>query len=354
MNETRALIDETAGRIFRDLCTKELVDEAEKGEWPAVLWDALEESGLTIASVPEKLGGGGSTIGDTMAILRQAGRYAAPVPLAETFLAGWVLSGSGLPVPGGVLTLAMPSAEEGLEIRRDGESWVLSGKARRVPWASNASRIVALAAEGAMPMVALVDPEKCSIAPGKNLAGEARDDVTFERVILVDADVQPAGPLVDAETIHRLGALTRTVLMAGAMETVLAMSVEHANVRLQFGRPIGKFQAVRQQLAILGGQVAAAGKAAEVAAEAVESDDGRLEIAVAKARVGEAAGIAAEISHQVHGAMGITYEHSLHQYTRRLWSWRDEFGAETEWQAEIGRRAAAQGADGLWAFISQT
>ena len=166
--------------------------------------------------------------------------------------------------------------------------------------------------------------------------------------------MQPAGPLVDAETIHRFGALTRSVLMAGALETILGMSIEHANVRMQFGRPIGKFQAIRQQLAVMGGQVAAAIKAADVAVEAVESGDGRSEIAVAKARIGEAAGIAAEIAHQVHGAMGISYEHSLHQYTRRLWSWRDEFGAETEWQAEIGRRAAAKGADDLWAFISQT
>ena len=355
MNEIRALIEETAGRIFRDLCTKELVDEAEKGVWPDELWQTLEEAGLTLASVPEELGGAGGAIGDTMAILRGAGRHAAPVPLADTFLAGWILSGSGLAVPSGPLTLAMSHGSEGLEIERDGETaWTLSGTAHRVPWASKASRIVALATDGATPMVALVDPAGCAIEPGKNLAGEPRDDVTFNDVGISENDVQPAGPLVDAETIRRFGALTRSVLMAGALETILGLSVEHANVRMQFGRAIGKFQAIRQQLAVMAGHVAAAAKAADIATEAIESGDGRLEIAVAKARIGEAAGIAAEISHQVHGAMGITYEHSLHQYTRRLWSWRDEFGAETEWQAEIGRRLAAKGADNLWDFISQT
>lgn len=355
MNEMRALIEETAGRIFRDLCTKDLVDEAEKGVWPSELWQTLEEAGLTVASVPEELGGSGGAIGDTMAILRRAGEHAAPLPLADTFLAGWVLSGSRLSVPSGPLTLAISGGGEGLEIERNGENaWSLSGTVRRVPWASKASRIVALATDGATPMVAIVDPAGCAIAPGKNLAGEPRDDVTFNAVKLSEDDVQPAGPLVDTETIHRFGALTRSMLMAGALETILGMTIEHANVRMQFGRAIGTFQAVRQQLAIMAGQVAAATKAADIAAEAVESGDGRLEIAVAKARIGEAAGIAAEVSHQVHGAMGISYEHALHQYTRRLWSWRDEFGAETEWQAEIGRRAAAKGADKLWAFISQT
>ncbi len=60
-------------------------------------------------------------------------------------------------------------------------------------------------------------------------------------------------------------------------------------------------------------------------------------MAVAKARVGEAAGKVAEVCHQVHGAMGFTQEHPLHFATRRLWSWRDEFGHETFWQERIGR-----------------
>ena len=355
MNEMRTLINDTAGRIFQDLCTKEIVDAAESGTWPVELWNTLEESGLTLAAIPEELGGAGGGIGDTMAVLRQAGRNAVPLPLAETFLTAWVLSGSGVSVPIGPLTLATPRIDDTLSIERDGESnWKLSGTAHRVPWASNAFRIVALAVDGSTQMVALVDPAACTIEPGKNIAGEPRDTVTFDGVKLQEEDVRPAGPLVDAHVIRLYGALTRAVMMAGALERVLALAIEHANVRVQFGRPIGSFQAIRQQLAVLAGQVAAAGKAADAAADAVEAEEGWLEIAVAKARVGEAAGLAAEISHQVHGAMGITYEHSLHQYTRRLWSWRDEYGSESEWQAEIGRRAATAGPEGLWKFISQT
>jgi acyl-CoA dehydrogenase len=73
---------------------------------------------------------------------------------------------------------------------------------------------------------------------------------------------------------------------------------------------------------------------------------------VAKVRVGEAAGAGCSIAHQTHGAIGFTYEHSLHFSTRRLWSWRAEFGAEGVWAAELGRRAAARGADQLWADVT--
>ena len=59
-------------------------------------------------------------------------------------------------------------------------------------------------------------------------------------------------------------------------------------------------------------------------------------------RVGEAAGTGAAIAHQVHGAMGFTYEHTLHHATRRLWAWREEFGNETYWAMRLGRMVAEQ------------
>jgi acyl-CoA dehydrogenase len=68
--------------------------------------------------------------------------------------------------------------------------------------------------------------------------------------------------------------------------------------------------------------------------------------------VGEAAGIAAAIAHQVHAAMGFTHEHALHLSTRRLWSWRDEFGNEADWFAWVGQQAARVGGESLWAFLT--
>jgi len=130
------------------------------------------------------------------------------------------------------------------------------------------------------------------------------------------------------------------------------MTVRYAQDRVQFGRPIGKFQAVQQNLAVMAGQAAAAAAAADLAADAFANGMALLPIAAGKARAGEAAGIAAAIAHQVHGAIGFTFEHDLHFYTRRLWSWRDEFGHETAWNRAIGHHMAQAGADALWPTIT--
>ncbi len=350
MSETRALITDTAERIFQDLCDKNLVDAGEEGAWPEDLWRTLEETGLTVAAVAEEQGGGGGALGDAMAVLFEAGRHAAPLPLAETFLGGWALAGSGRDVPQGPITVAA----NGVRLNPGEGGWVLSGTARRVPWAAQAKGIVVVAEGKGTTHVAVVDPSVCGLTPGKNLAGEPRDDVGFDGVTLSQNEVAAAGPGIDAGGLLRLGALTRAVLMAGALSRILELAVQYALDRVQFGRPIAKFQAVQQQLAVLAGEVAAAGRASVVAVLAAEEGGGMTEIAVAKARIGEAAGVCAEIAHQVHGAMGFTHEHSLHHFTRRLWSWRDEYGPEVHWQAELGRRIAERGADGLWPFLTRT
>ncbi len=340
MNEMRTLILDTAERIFRDICDQALVDKAEKGEWPAGLWQTLEESGLTQASVPEERGGAGGTIGDGLYFLKTSSRYVAPLPLAETLIAGVLLAEAGADVPAGPLTIAPVRKGEVIEFS-DGK---LSGTASRVPFAHGASAIIVATSAG----LAIVDPESVKIDRDKSMAGEPRDTVIFD-----GASATIVGS-VSPDRIWELGALVRSVQMAGALEGILAMSVQYVQDRKQFGRTLSKFQAVQQSLAAMAGQVAAASSAADTAIEATEAGDTGVAIAVAKARVGEAAGIAAELAHQAHGAIGFTHEYALHQFTRRLWAWRDEFGGEPYWQAEIGRQVARAGADNLWKFASRT
>ena len=97
---------------------------------------------------------------------------------------------------------------------------------------------------------------------------------------------------------------------------------------------------------------AAAGIAAANAFRAADRGDPAFEVAAAKVRTGEAAGLGAGIAHQCHGAIGFTYEHSLHFVTRRLWSWRAEFGAESHWAAHIGREVASRGGEELWPHVT--
>jgi acyl-CoA dehydrogenase len=348
MNDsTDNIIVDTATRIFQDLCEPNTVNEAEQGVWPKALWDALEESGLPLTWVPEELGGAGAALADGFAVLRAAGRFAAPVPLAETLMAGWMLTQAGIDVPGGPLTIAPIHADGRITLTADG---ALSGRARRVPFARNCSHIAVLAQRGGDPVVALISATGLPIRQSTSLAGEPRDDVAFDGAVA--EALRPAA--LDQDRLVAFGAAVRLQQIAGALEKILEQSVQYALDRVQFGRPIAKFQAVQHNLATLAGEVAAASAAADAAAEACAQPQIAMgQIAIAKVRGGEAAGTGAAIAHQVHGAMGFTYEHSLHHATRRLWSWREEFGNEAVWAARLGRMVAERGADGLWPLITE-
>ena len=93
--------------------------------------------------------------------------------------------------------------------------------------------------------------------------------------------------------------------------------------------------------------------ATRVAFDAAGTESTAFDVAAAKVRAGEAATRLGAATHQVHGAIGFTYEHTLHFATRRLWSWRAEFGADAQWAAELGRAAIAAGSGGFWAHITQ-
>ncbi len=345
---TDNIIVDTATRIFRDLCEPATVNDAENGIWPTALWNALDESGLTVAWVPDDLGGAGATMADGFAVLRSAGplRRAGPAGRDPD---GRLAPGAGRDRGAGGAVDDRPGAcrrpyraRRRRPARRPGAACAV--RPQRPPHRRPR------AARAANRAVALVDAAGLPISHDKNLAGEPRDTVSFDGA--VPEALEPVA--LDADMIQCLGAAVRLQQMAGALEKILEQSVQYALDRSQFGRPIAKFQAVQHNLATLAGETAAAGAAADLAAEACAGPEiGVADIAVAKVRVGEAAGTGAAIAHQVHGAMGFTYEHSLHHATRRLWAWREEFGNESVWAARLGRMVAAQGADRLWPFITQ-
>jgi acyl-CoA dehydrogenase len=341
-DSTRELLRETSTRLFQDLCEPAALRAAEDGVWPASLWRAVEDAGLPRALVPESAGGHGLGFPDAMVIVRAAGWFALPLPFPETMLAGWLLARAGLPVPDGPMTVAYG---DGLTVTP-----FITGLAPRVPWARGLTTIVVTDETG---QVAVAPRDACHIEPGENVAREPRDTIRFHGD--PEARVKPwavgvSG--VDRLQLRAVGAALRAQQIAGALERVTAMTTQYALDRTQFGRPIGKFQAVQQNLAVLAGQTAAACAAADMAAEAVDGTIRLLPIAAAKARCGEAAGLGASIAHQVHGAIGFTREHSLHFLTKRLWSWRDEFGNETVWNRWIGHHMAQAGAQRYWAEIT--
>jgi hypothetical protein len=345
---TDTLVFDAAAKLFGDLSTEAVINQAEQGSWPAALWAAIEQAGfLDVLVADDAFSFAG--FADAGAILRAAGQFAVPLPIAETMLARWWLAGAGLAAPPGPLTVAPVERTDQVSVAVARGSCRVGGSATAVPWASQAAGLVVVATG----FVALVAPARAELRPGTNLAGEPRDDVGFE-LDVGDGAAAPVPSSYDAALLFGLGALCRAAQMAGAMEAALGLAVQYANDRVQFGRPIAKFQAIQHQLALLAEQVAAARVAADTACGAVTARGlaASFAIAAAKIRAGEAAGKVTDYAHQVHGAIGFTHEHRLHHVTRRLWSWRDEFGTESVWSAELGRRIAAAGAAAMWPTIT--
>ena len=326
--DTRQLIIDTAERIFGDHVDKAVRDRAEDGALPTTLWRVLDANGLTAIGAL----GSESSLDDAYAVLRSAGRCAVPGPLAETLIANRLWSEAGGSAAPGATTVAIVTG---------GDSAV------DVPWAKASGRVLCIRREGDRAWLAMVESARLDVRPGANMAGEARDDFSLREL---------APTFITAkrgfDEIEALLALSRAVMMAGCLETVLRFAVTYALARKQFGKPISGFQAIQHQLAVLAGETAAAVRAANGAVEQLDTERFVLDVAAAKSRVGEAAGRGAEIAHQVHGAIGFTHEHELHQFTRRLWAWREEYGNEAVWQTRLGRVVAARGADAAWAFVA--
>jgi acyl-CoA dehydrogenase len=354
MNDNSHMIADTTRRIFRELGNPQsLKTETDRRR----LWDALETAGLTRTWIPETLNGSGATLADGFEVVRIAGEFAVSVPLAESLLGGWLLQQAGIPTPLGPGTVAPVDVRDRITA---GGNDALSGTARSVPFARDATWIVVVGARDERAFVGLVDRSLCRIQEHANLAGDARDAVALLDV--VPSAMAPAA--INLEALLLIGAAVRSMQMAGALHAILDVSVAYANQRVAFEKPIGKFQAIQHSLAKLAGEAAAALAAAGSAADAISSavdaissaaqfDAGTfLEVASAKIRVGEAAATGAAIAHQVHGAIGFSQEHVLHRYTQRLWAWRDDFGGESYWALRLGRMVAENGADALWPMLA--
>ena len=343
-------VTEAAERIFADLADPQAANRDAAGAWKAPLWRALEEAGLTLAWVPEALGGAGARLAEGFEVLAAAGRYALAAPLAETLLAGWLLARGELAAPSGMMSVAPALPGEPIVLDPDG---TLRGRARAVPFAPDAAHFAVLAQGPAGAHVALVEASACRVAAGINLAGDSQGSLVFERT----KTLAVANAAIDATDLLLMGCTARAVQSAGALAALLEAALRYAGERIAFERPIGRFQAVQHNLARLAGEASAALAASASAADAIERsgrfDEGTfLEAAAAKIRCAEAAHEGAAIAHQVFGAIGYSQEHVLHRFTLRLLAWREDFGNESLWAAELGRRVAARGADELWPLVA--
>ena len=328
----RPLLQETVERLLADAVTPDLLRAAETGVWPADLWAEIEALGLPLAAVSEDLGGTGASWTDIFVVIRACGAAAAPVPLPEAILANSLLASAGLEPPeSGVIVFAAGSADAPIA---------------EVPWGRHAQWLALHDAVAGR--IALHSLDGAHITTNTNVAGEPRDTITLATGSLIKETATSAA----TDTVLLAGAMLRSAQMAGALGRLTEINADYANERIQFGRPIGKFQAVQQQLAVLATQAAAAVAAAEAAFLLASPSAEFVTTSSAKAVAGEAAGKGAAIAHAVFGAIGFTHDHSLHFLTRRLWAWRAEYGSDAFWAERLGQAIATAGDDGLWPLVT--
>ena len=323
--------------------------------WDAGLWSALAGAGLTGVGIPEEAGGSGGELADAVAIVGALAAGAAAVPVAEQLLvaAPAVLAADlDLPAPDEPLTIAVDGVVTA-EPRDDGDgpgSWTLTGTATDVAWAGVARHLAVLATSPVGPVLALVDVAGRETTHAANLAGEPRGSFVLDGVTAAGALLTGA----QAEQLRARYALARAVQLSAALQQVLARTVQYAGERVQFGRPLGRFQAIQMELAEMAGEVTAVAALVDAAVQAVERGESLvLAAAAAKVRAGAAVEVVARLAHQVHGAIGFTQEHALHHLTRRCWSWRDEAGTELAWSRVLGAGLLTDGPDGLWPALTR-
>jgi len=340
---------ESAERLFADLSANSFRSALKLGDPIPIsdIWQRIEEFGISSLLVPEQAGGFGGTWSTAEKVIRRVGYHALPIPVGETMLVCGLLSRAGVQPPSGPLSIGI-STDGHLRTGSHTAPTRLTGEIPHVPWGRWAQCVlIELAAVGEPRRHVIVDKsEMCLLKQGSNIAGEPRDS-------LILSDARATVVQLESERLLNLGAFIRVAQIAGALECALALSAQHVNERFQFGRPLAQFQAIQQQLALLAEETSACGCAAMAAAAAIDYGECTFEIAAAKSRANLAIARGVPVAHQCHGAIGMTMEHALQRSTRRLWSWRAEFGNDHYWAQWLGEYARRRGDQSLWSLLTE-
>lgn len=317
-------------RALRDLCPLDRLREQEHAEHAPVLWAQVDALGYVDALVSEEHGGAGLGLAQVQEMLFAAGKIGLSLPLGETAMARALLADAGYTNDGTCIALAKA------ERNANGEIFC-----NDVPGAFLASRVL-VQCDGEW---LLFDRADAQVVAG-NYRRQASASLTWHSAERARLRFQRTD--TDAETLcNALHAVT----MAGAMARVLELSVEYAGDRRQFGRPIGQFQAVQQELAVLAEQAQSAALASRMGCAVNGYVPDPLLAATAKLRACEAATRVAAIGHAVLGAIGITEEHPLGLFVARLHEWRMAAGTELRCAERLGQALLSEPDSTLFDFV---
>jgi acyl-CoA dehydrogenase len=308
------LFSDALRQLLDDQCTPAVVRHIEASGDGAALWVHLDSSGFADALVAEAQGGSGLSLREAQGVMALCGRYTVPVPLAETMMARSVLAQAGLSdAAKGSITLAQGQ------------------------WAANGSLVCANVQLGRVADAVLVSDAQ------HTWLLSTQDARPSPASFVLDADLRWSAPQVAAalrvpkyQDVRLLLGCINAAQLSGALLAVFNNTLQYANDRVQFGKAIGKFQAIQHQLSVMAEHSFAAHMAAQLGCASDTASPDHVRVAVAKARTSEAALEVAGLSHSIHGAIGFTHEFDLQLFTRRLHAWRQSGGAESYWHTVLG------------------
>jgi len=366
LSEEQEILKTSARDFLAKECSKELVKELDESDtgYSAEMWQKMAELGWMGLVFPEEYGGSGGTFLDLVVLLEEMGYNILPGPFFSTVVLGGlpILSAGSeeqkkeiLPrIANGeaILTMALtePSASyeaSAIAVKASprGDEYIINGTKLFVPDANVADYLLCAAKtkETANPeegiTIFVVDAKspgiKCTLL--KTLARDKQNEVIFDNVSVpkssILGELDRGWPIV--KDILEKAAVAKCAEMVGGAQAALEMAVDYAKERVQFGHPIGSFQAIQHYCANMVTDVDGARYITHEAAWMVsEGLPAIKEVAMAKAWVSDAYQRVTLLAHQIFGAIGFTMDHDLHLYYRRAKVGAQAFG-DSDFQREI-------------------
>jgi acyl-CoA dehydrogenase len=311
---------DTLDRQLSESCTPAVVRQILAGAEAVELWQSVESSGFLDTLVPESAGGAGLGWHDAWGVLFAAGRHGMPFPFAQTMFARACLSAFNVPTPVGAVAVA---GQTTLDAAGAIDAWqVVGGRFAPHTLVQQGQTVYLLASKSA------------SLSPIGDIRGFDAH-MHWDAAALKSAVV---GSLPEG-TLGQGLALALAVQIAGAADRVFEMTLSYSNDRVQFGKPIGRFQAVQQQITEMAERVYGVRMASQLGCRATDWQLDPMIVALAKSQTSAAASRIANLAHAVHGAIGVTHEYDLQLYTRPLYEWSLAGGGAGYWSAQLGRAA---------------
>jgi len=357
-SEEQEMLKKMARDFLSDKCPKTLVKEMEESEkgYSSELWQEMADLGWMGLVLPEKYGGSDMTFLDLAVLLEEMGRACLPGPFFSTVVLG------GLPIleagsekqkqeylpqiasGKAIFTLALTESSADydagsvtVKATAENNGFVISGTKLFVPNAHIADYLLFVARTNEQPKaeegisVFIVDAKSPGISHTvlKTIANDKLCEVVFDKVKVSKESI--LGQLDQGwgivQKIIERAATARCCEMVGGLQQMLEMTVDYAKERKQYDRPIGSFQVIQHYCSNMATDVDGSRFSAYQAAWMLSEELPYVkEVAIAKAWAGDAAERVISLAHQIHGAIGVTMDHDLQFYTRRIKAAQLSFG----------------------------